>query len=71
AEIVRSIIDLAHKIGLRVLAEGVETREQFEWLIEAGCDMGQGYYMARPADANVLQDLLAARRIIRADQPVE
>lgn len=68
AEIVRSIIDLAHKIGLRVLAEGIETREQFEWLIEAGCDMGQGYYMARPADPATLQALLTARRIVHPDE---
>ncbi len=48
AVIVRSTIDLAHKLGLRVVAEGVETRETLEALQELGCDAVQGFYLGRP-----------------------
>jgi diguanylate cyclase (GGDEF)-like protein/PAS domain S-box-containing protein len=43
-----AIIVMAHKLGLLVIAEGVETPWQRNWLITAGCDFGQGYLFARP-----------------------
>ncbi len=46
--IVRSTIDLAHNLGLVVVAEGVETAEQRQTLTELGCDIGQGYWFSRP-----------------------
>ncbi|MFW5719305.1 MAG: EAL domain-containing protein, partial [Halanaerobium sp.] len=46
--IVNTIITLAHNLKLRVVAEGVETREQAEQLKNAGCDIIQGYYYSRP-----------------------
>ncbi len=46
--IVSAIIHLAHDLGLRVVAEGIENAEQAELLGELGCDIGQGYYFARP-----------------------
>src|SRR5215217_1885515 len=46
--LVRMIIDLCHTLGVEVLAEGVETSEQAALLREMGCDVGQGYYFARP-----------------------
>jgi diguanylate cyclase (GGDEF)-like protein/PAS domain S-box-containing protein len=46
--IAESIIVMAHKLGLKVIAEGVETQIQRELLLEAGCDFGQGYLFARP-----------------------
>jgi EAL domain-containing protein (putative c-di-GMP-specific phosphodiesterase class I) len=49
--IVRSIIDLAHDLGKRVVAEGVETPEAWEWLVEAGCDAAQGDYLGQPMPA--------------------
>jgi EAL domain-containing protein (putative c-di-GMP-specific phosphodiesterase class I) len=54
AVIVRSTIDLGHNLGMRVVAEGVETREAFDLLASVECDLGQGYYMARPMTAEQL-----------------
>ena len=52
--IVRLIIDLAHVLGLRVVAEGVENRGAKERLIALGCDAAQGYYISRPIAAEDL-----------------
>jgi diguanylate cyclase (GGDEF)-like protein/PAS domain S-box-containing protein len=46
--IVRTTIDLAHDIGRQVVAEGVETREHWDQLAAYGCDLAQGYFIARP-----------------------
>jgi len=46
--IVRAIIDLAHNLGVRVVAEGVEDEDTMNLLIEYGCDEAQGYYFSRP-----------------------
>lgn len=46
--ITRSIISLAHNLGLRVIAEGVETTDQHEFLNDQGCDVGQGYFYGKP-----------------------
>jgi diguanylate cyclase (GGDEF)-like protein len=54
AVIVRSTIDLAHNLGLKVIAEGVENKDLWDRLSALGCDEAQGYYMARPMPAEDL-----------------
>jgi diguanylate cyclase (GGDEF)-like protein len=46
--VVRAIIELGHSLGLRVVAEGVETLKHWRILAELGCDIAQGYYLGRP-----------------------
>jgi diguanylate cyclase (GGDEF)-like protein len=55
AVIVRSTIDLGHNLGLRVVAEGVETQHVWEELTALGCDTAQGYYLSRPMPAADLE----------------
>ena len=57
--IVRMIIELAHTLGLEVVAEGVETEGQLQILRELGCDMAQGYYFARPLLSEEVSRFLA------------
>jgi diguanylate cyclase (GGDEF)-like protein/PAS domain S-box-containing protein len=58
--IVKATIDMAHAVGLSVVAEGVETREQEHYLRASGCDRAQGYLYARPQPAQAITDVLAA-----------
>ena len=60
AVIVRSTIDLAHNLGLKVTAEGVETQDIWDTLSILGCDQSQGYFMARPMPAEKLEAWLRA-----------
>jgi diguanylate cyclase (GGDEF)-like protein/PAS domain S-box-containing protein len=52
AEIVQTIIALAHNMGVNVIAEGIETSKQLHHLRALGCEYGQGYLFARPMDAS-------------------
>lgn len=52
--ILSAMIDLGHRLKLQVLAEGIETKKQEEWLTRHGCDMGQGFYFSRPLPINDL-----------------
>ena len=61
AVIVRSTIELAHNLGLRVVAEGVEDEATREALAMLGCHQAQGYYLSRPVPAADLGDLLDRR----------
>jgi EAL domain-containing protein (putative c-di-GMP-specific phosphodiesterase class I) len=56
--IVTAVISLAHNLNLRVIAEGVETEEQLDFLRERQCDMAQGYYFSRPVTAKRFVGLL-------------
>ncbi|WP_245546792.1 putative bifunctional diguanylate cyclase/phosphodiesterase [Hydrogenovibrio halophilus] len=49
--IVAAIITMGHSLGLRVLAEGIETQTQLDWLRDLGCDEGQGFFLSRPVAA--------------------
>jgi len=59
AAITRTIIELAHSLNLQVIAEGVETKEQWALLKEQGCDHGQGYLFSKPLALAELETLLA------------
>jgi diguanylate cyclase len=59
--IVRSIVDLGHNLGLRVVGEGVESDEIASALTATGCDVAQGYLYARPMPAEVLPDWIVSR----------
>jgi diguanylate cyclase (GGDEF)-like protein len=56
--IVEVIIELSHKLGYKVIAEGVETKEQLKLLKEMCCDIGQGYYFSKPVTAEKIEALL-------------
>jgi diguanylate cyclase (GGDEF)-like protein len=59
AMIVRSVIDLGHNLGLRVVAEGVETKETLAALAALGCDEAQGYFISRPQTCELLKSWMA------------
>jgi diguanylate cyclase len=61
AVIVRSTIDLGRNLGLRVVAEGVETAKAWNRLVSLGCDIAQGYYLSRPVPADQLTEWLRER----------
>lgn len=58
AMLVRTMIDLAHNLGCEVIAEGVETEEQFSFLKKQGCDILQGYYFSKPLPLGELLTLM-------------
>lgn len=61
ASIVRSIIDLAHALGVQAVAEGVETEEVWRELAQLGCDSAQGWFVGRPMPAAAATDWLRDR----------
>jgi len=58
AKIVRSTIDLGHNMGLKVVAEGIESLVVWELLAKMGCDQGQGYFMSKPMPSGLLPEWL-------------
>ncbi|SEA21772.1 EAL domain-containing protein [Eubacterium aggregans] len=58
--IIKSIITMCHDLGYRVVAEGVETKEEFEFLRESQCDFIQGFYFYKPMSQADFEDSLDA-----------
>jgi len=63
ATVVHAAIRLAQELGIEVIAEGVETEAQANFLHSAGCAYAQGYYFSRPVNANSATQLLRQRKI--------
>lgn len=68
--IVRSTIDLGHSLGLKVVAEGVETEQQYNLLRGMGCDLAQGYFIARPMPAEEFEAWLGSKKFIEMMQSI-
>jgi len=68
-QIAAAVIGMAHALGLKVIAEGVETAAQAAILTELGCDMAQGYYFSRPVPFATLKQLLDGAGVLPADTP--
>ena len=60
-KVMNSLISLAHSLGLTVIAEGIETRDQVERLKDAECDYIQGYYYSRPLAPSQISDIHLSR----------
>ncbi len=67
ATLVETIIVMSHALGKRVVAEGIETVEQLDFLRERRCDIAQGFYLARPLSSHVVTELLQARTMADRD----
>ncbi len=70
AAIVRGVIDMAHALGMRAIAEGVETLAQSDLLREMGCDLAQGYLWMRPAPVDQLHATIVVPGPRRAPNPM-
>ena len=70
AAVVRAAIRLAHELGIEIIAEGVETEGQAQFLLAAGCEYAQGYYFSMPVNVEEATVLLRAERIKPARGPL-
>jgi EAL domain-containing protein (putative c-di-GMP-specific phosphodiesterase class I) len=70
ATVVRAAIRLAHELGIEIIAEGIETEGQSQFLLSAGCEHGQGFYFSRPVDAARAAELLRSGKIAPARPPL-
>ncbi len=61
--VVEEVVRMAKKLNMKVVAEGVETYEQAEWLREIQCDVAQGYYFAQPVEINVFKEFLQGKKV--------
>jgi EAL domain-containing protein (putative c-di-GMP-specific phosphodiesterase class I) len=70
--ITSAVINLGHNLGLEIVAEGVETIEQLQYLSEHDCDLIQGYFISRPLPANkIIQELTKQRVSCNDDSKVQ
>ena len=58
--IVQMMVDLAHALGMEVVVEGVERKEQARQLKEMGCDLAQGYHFSKPLPPEVAEEFLTS-----------
>lgn len=70
AAIVRAIITMAHSLGMKTVAEGVETREQLDFLRTQGCDYAQGYYFSQPLSGPEIEHLMKVNLPLNTMNPV-
>jgi EAL domain-containing protein (putative c-di-GMP-specific phosphodiesterase class I) len=66
AAIVHAVIDLSHRLGLKVVAEGVETADALRLLAQAGCDAAQGYFISRPIGGDEIPAWMEAHPMVAA-----
>jgi diguanylate cyclase (GGDEF)-like protein/PAS domain S-box-containing protein len=57
--IIKTILDISHHFGLKVIGEGIETKKQKEFLFENGCDFGQGYFFSKPLPAKEIENIIS------------
>ena len=62
-EIIKQVVVLAKNIDLNIVCEGVETKEQAEFLLGIGCDMAQGYFYAKPMPLEDLKHYLNNEKV--------
>jgi diguanylate cyclase (GGDEF)-like protein len=67
--VVRTIIELGHSLGLKIVAEGVETEAHWRWLAESGCDLAQGYLISKPVKADEFAQLCRDTRARLGEDP--
>ncbi len=54
-QIVKAVVDIAHALGMQVVAEGVDSEENLAMILELGCEMAQGYLIARPMRSDLVK----------------
>ena len=57
-EIIKVMVAIGHTMGIKVVAEGVETQQQLDFLASIGCDLGQGYFFSKPLNSQCSTDLV-------------
>ncbi|QNB47870.1 EAL domain-containing protein [Thermanaerosceptrum fracticalcis] len=68
-KIIRTILSMAKELGLKVVAEGIETEKQLKFLKDVSCDYGQGYLFNRPMDINMFEEYLKIRCYSKGKSP--
>ncbi len=69
--VIKAIIDLAHSLGMLVIAEGIEDESTLQFLKQLGCDKAQGYFISRPLHQDQIADWLQARSLLIEQQRVQ
>jgi EAL domain-containing protein (putative c-di-GMP-specific phosphodiesterase class I) len=69
--IIRSIIDLAHNLGMESVAEGVESETTLKLLYDLGCDAAQGYHIGRPMPGSTMLEFARGRNAVEVKEPAK